>query len=220
MIPAAVSGVLFTSLAAAVGRGDQSSASRHIQDATRLSLGMLVPAWVLLSVDSSSVMALLFGSAYADGGILLSLLCLAFLFSALLDLWLHAISADGSVAISALVTASLVPVLWLANRYMIEAGGAIGAARATVAVFSLGALLAAGLTARKFGKVVKWLSVLRIGAAGVTIWFIGSLLPPAGPWVVAKLAVLGLVYLAVLGLSGEITKQEIVSLVQGTLGTK
>lgn len=210
LVPATVSGVLFSSLSWAIAHADRSLVQRHVRDAGRLALGVLTAAWVLLAVDSSSVMSLLFGREYAGGGGILTILTLAFAFSALSDVWLVGLSADGKIKISAMWALGLLPVVFLANRLLIPLAGAEGAAAGSACVFGLGAAIAAILVYRNYKALLDPRSTARILGCGAVVWVVGDLLPPAGPWVLLKLAALGLLYLGLLRACGEITKDDLV----------
>lgn len=205
MVPSAVSGVLYASLVWALATSRLDLATRYVQGAVRFALILLVPACVLLAVDSSSVMDLLFGARFAGGGPILALLCVAFGMVAVLDVLLNATMASGGLRRSAWLLVALIPVLYVANALAIPRAGATGAAAASAAVLTLGAAVSLYMTYRRIGAPARLATVLRIAAAGFVIGIAAWLLPVTGSWLVVKLGVLGLVYLGLLWAMGEIT---------------
>ena len=115
LVPATVSGVLYASLIAAISRSERELAIRYVQGAVRFALVLTVPACVLLAVDASPVMSLLFGPEYAHGGRILALLCVAFGMVALLDVLFNALMASGGLGRSVAVLVGLIPILFVLN---------------------------------------------------------------------------------------------------------
>ena len=119
MVPSTVSVVLYASLIRAIATSQQDLATRYVQGAVRFALILIVPACVLLAVDGSPVMELLFGPTYAAGGRILALLCVAFGMVAMLDVLFNALMANGGLRRSAGMLTALIPVLYLANTILI-----------------------------------------------------------------------------------------------------
>ena len=205
MVPSAVSGVLYASLVWALATSRHDLATKYVQGAVRFALILIMPACVLLAVDSGPIMELLFGSSYAEGAEILAFLCIAFGMVAILDVLLNATMASGGLRRSAWLLATLIPVLYAANAFAIPRAGAAGAAGASAAVLTLGAVASLFMTYRRIGAPARLATVLRVVTAGVVIGIAAWLLPVAGSWLVVKLGVLGLVYLGLLWAMGEIT---------------
>ena len=212
MVPAALSSALFATLAWATAQRDRDLSRHHINEASRLSIGMLAPGCLILYVNAPEILALVFGREYAAGGSILGMLCLAFAFSALMDLWLNAISADGKFIIRAIIVVGLVPALYLTNEFFIPTEGAFGAAIASAIVLSIGAAIAGLLTLRKYGSLVPVVTLTRVLFGGAAIWILGRLFPGSGLWVLAAIAGQSIAYLLVLWITGELTKRDLAAL--------
>jgi stage V sporulation protein B len=208
MVPSSVSGVLYASLVWAVAASRPDLARKYVQGAVRFAMILIVPACVLLVVDASPVMGLLFGPEYAEGGRILAMLCLAFAMVALLDVLFNALMASGGRALSAGVLLGLMPVLYALNLFWIPRAGAFGAAAASAVVLAVGAVISLGMTYRRLGAPVQLRTVLRVSAAGIMIGVIAMLVPLDGYLLVFKHAALGALYLAVLWLTREISAQD------------
>lgn len=208
MVPSTVSVVLYASLVRAIATGQREMAMRYVQGAMRFAVVLTVPACVLLVVDASSVMTLLFGPAFSGGGRTLAMLCVAFSMVALLDVLLNALMAAGGLIRSAGVLAALIPVLYFLNTAWIPESGATGAAAASAVVLALGAAVSLGMTYSAFGAPLKAWTVLRVAGAGIAIGLLSALMPVSGIWLVVKLGALGLAYLALLWVTGELTVQD------------
>jgi hypothetical protein len=112
------------------------------------------------------------------------MLCIAFAMVALLDVLCNALMASGGLVLSAGILAGLAPVLHVLNVAWIPRAGA-------------------------FGAPVLWRTVLRVGAAGIVIGAISMLVLAAELWLLIKLGVPGVLYLALLWVNGEITIQDV-----------
>ena len=148
MVPSTVSGVLFASLAWAIATSQQDLVRKYVEGAVRFALIVTLPACVVLWIDASPILDLLYGDKYAGGGQILAVLCVTFALVAIIDVLFHGLMAAGRFALSAGVLVALVPVLYVANVVLIPRAGAVGAAAASMLVLSLGALTAAGLAWR------------------------------------------------------------------------
>jgi stage V sporulation protein B len=209
MVPSTVSVVLYASLIRIMSTSEHHLATKYVQGAVRFAVVLIVPACVLLAVDASAVMTLLFGPEFAAGGRILAMLCVTFSMVALLDVFLNALMASGGLARSAGVLAVLVPVLYALNALWIPDAGAVGAAAASVVVLTVGAAISLGMIYKRLGPPLKIWTLLRVGGAGIVIGVICAVFPAAGFWLVVKLGALGLTYLALLWGMGELTVQDL-----------
>lgn len=209
VVPSAVSVVLYPSLIQALSTSRHDLATKYVQGAVRFAFILVVPACVLLAVDASDVMALLFGSEFAPGGRVLSLLCVAFSLVALLDVLLNALMAAGGLLRSVAVLALLIPVLYVLNALWIPEAGAVGAAAASAVSLAMGVAASVAFTYRRFGSPLPAGTLARVAGASVVVGTISMLVPAAGIWLLMKLAVLGVAYIALLRAIGEITTRDL-----------
>ena len=209
VIPTTTSGVLFVSLARALANSRPDLVAKYIQEAGRFALLTLLPACVLLWIDAEPVMVLLYGAEYAAGGEILGVLAFAVFAVALFDLHFHALMARGLQVLAALSLVALLPVQYYLTWLWIPKAGVLGAALASLATYSLGAVIAGALAWHYFRHLLKWAVVLRIMAASAIVGAISLLLPATGLLVVVKLAALMLVYLALLFAGRELNRHDL-----------
>lgn len=209
VVPTTTSGVLFVALARALANSRPDLVSKYVQEAGRFALVTLLPVCVLLWIDGEQVILFLYGADYAGGGRILSVLCFAIGAVALLDIHFHALMARGLQVLAAVSLAALLPVQYVLNRIWIAHSGAEGAAFASLVTFSIGAVIAAALTYRYFGKLMKWATLFRVVAASLVVGAISLLTPASGFLIVVKLGGLMLAYLAMLFLSRELATHDL-----------
>ncbi|RKY18996.1 MAG: hypothetical protein DRQ55_11845 [Planctomycetota bacterium] len=119
------------------------------------------------------------------------------------------ITAQGRAGTSLLIM-SLTLVLGLVfTRSLVESHGPVGAAAGSAAAWTLGLVAASIVLARRFGAFVPGASVVRIALACGALWLVSIALPGEGLMLLAKDSLLGLVYLAVILLTREVTPAEI-----------
>jgi stage V sporulation protein B len=204
VIPATTSGVLFVSLSWALANARQDLVAKYIHEAGRFALITLVPVCVVLAVDAAAVMRLLFGADYAAGGVLLGWLCAAFGAVAFLDIYFFVLMARGLTGRAVAVAVGLIPVLYCTNALWIPRFGVLGAAMASTVVLSLGALVFSAMVRAEFGYLLPWRTILRVGIGGSLVGLLAAVWPAGGITLIAKVAALGMVYLASLFLLREL----------------
>lgn len=208
VIPGAQAGVLFTSVAWAVGSRDTARVRHHIQDATRFAVIIAAGAWVILGLDASEVLSVLFSSAYVDGQRFLPFLLAGFGLFALLDVFANSLMAAGHRWFVAGVLAATVPLVWLSNYLLIPRLGPIGAATSMLLGMIIGAGLTGAMAYRRFGSLVSFSTLVRVLVATAVVGLVSVAIQVQGPLVLVKLALLGGLYLFVLHLLGEITGKD------------
>jgi O-antigen/teichoic acid export membrane protein len=209
MVPSTVSGVLFASLAWAISSSRPELARKYFQEAVRFALIVTAPACVVLTMDASAVLELLYGEDYVAGGPILAALCVAFALVALLDVLFHGLMAHGRFALSAAILIALVPVLFALNSVLIPWAGAVGAAVASMIAMSLGAAAGGALAWRNLTAPLSLRTFARIGFACVVVGFACAQVSVGGGWLVAKMSGLAVFYLAILWVTGEISTKDL-----------
>jgi O-antigen/teichoic acid export membrane protein len=209
VIPTVQSGVLFASLAWALAAGDKAGVRRHIQEASRFALIAAAGALVMLAPDASVLMGTIFSSAYAPGGRFLEFQLVAFGMYGLLDAYAHTLVVSGRQWLAAGILLALLPFAWLSNILLIPRVGPVGAAMSLALGLTTGVVIMGALTWRRFGALIRLATLLRIGLAAGIATILGELVPVRGIWVVAKIGVLGAVYLGLLVLTREVTAADL-----------
>ena len=209
IVPIAVGDVLFPSLTWALAQNEKHLAQRHVREATRFALIILLPACLLLGQNAEGVMTLLFSDAYASGGTYLRILLMATTFLAFLNLLaINALPAAGKYNQSVGLELSLIPISMIFYFLFVPQFGAVGAAASLLLVIFLGTTVAAFFAYRQFGSLISLSTVARVIAATAVMALVGHLLPGTGLWLLPKFAGLLSLYILVLGLLKELTHED------------
>jgi O-antigen/teichoic acid export membrane protein len=208
VVPGAQAGVLFASIAWALAAHDTARVRRHIHDATRFTLIIGAAAFVILSLDASEILSLLFSRPYMEGGRFLPLQLAGFCFFGLLDAFAHVLMAVGRRWFVAAVLIATVPLVWLSNYLLIPRIGPMGAATSMVMGLALACCLIGAMVYRHFGSLVQIAMLLRVLVATSVVGLMSAAIVVQGPMLLLKLPLLGISYLLVLYFIGEITEKD------------
>lgn len=212
IVPIAVGDVLFPSLSWALAQKEEWLAQRHIQAATRFTLIVLFPACVLLGQHAEGVMTLLYSEVYASGGTYLRLLLIATMLFAFLNIFIiNALPAAGKYHQSVGLELSLIPVASLLYFLFIPGFGAVGAAASFALIVLLGTTIAAFFAYRRFGSLIRLSAVGRVIMATTVMALVGYYLPGFGLWLLPKFALLLSLYVLLLALSKEVTREDLMA---------
>jgi O-antigen/teichoic acid export membrane protein len=199
-------------MSGALARGDHGLARRYVGEASRFLLIALLPVWVLGALDATPIMSFVFSDEYAAGGPALALLLGAFCLFAVLDTHLHAMIADGR---NYLVMGGLFAIMGLAlglNALWIPVHAGQGAAWALLVSLGAGALAAVLWSSRRFGSLVRFVTVLRVAVAVLIAVTASLALHVSGWWLIPKLGGLLLLYGLVLVALRELGPRELAPL--------
>jgi O-antigen/teichoic acid export membrane protein len=209
IVPTVQAGVLFTSVAWASSSGEVRRAVPHIREAMRFALVVATAACIILGMNGGAVLALLFSAPYAAGERFLVLQLAGFGLFALLDVLVNALMASGRHRTVAAVLTLLVPFTLMSNYLLIQRLGPIGAAVSLVAGVAIGTAVTAALVRTHFGAFVPWRTVARVASAGAAVALASAVIEVDGALVLLKLALLGVLYLAVLVLLRELSWRDV-----------
>ncbi len=208
VIPMVQSGVLLASVAWALAADDREGARRHMLEASRFALILAAAACAIVGGCASSLMGFLYSSAYASGGIYLVLQLLAFSFFAIMDTFAHALMAAGRQRGTALTLVAFIPLVAASNFLLIPRIGPVGAAISLLVGMAGVTVVVSIMVWRQFGFPFDGGTVARVAAAAAAVAIASAWIPSPGALILVKMAALGVVYLAVLWLLGEITRAD------------
>ncbi len=171
---------------------------------------LAVPACVIVGLSASSLLGVVYSSAYRAGAAFLVLQLVAFLWFGLLDIFAHVLMAAGRERTAAAVLVGVIPLVLVANVLLIPAVGPIGAATSLMLGTLLAAALLGGLVWRDFGAPVAAKTFGRIALAAGLVAIPAAMWDVEGPLVLAKITALGGVYLGLLWVTGEISRKDFV----------
>jgi O-antigen/teichoic acid export membrane protein len=106
------------------------------------------------------------------------------------------------------VLLGVIPVVVLANRLLIPKFGGVGAAAALVLGVALALVVVGGLAYRRYGALVQPRTLGRVALAAGAVAALAAAIPAPGALLFVKLAALGVLYLGILAVTGEITRAD------------
>jgi len=209
---------VFPKVSEAAARGDLISARAASVDAMRALLIVFVPISCLTAACAPEILAFLFSPAYAGAAPALGVLAAVTPLAAWLLLCSRLIGAADRPGISLIVIAGLLVLSAGLNWLLISGWGMMGAACASLAVFGVGAAVSTMIVHHLLGANPPLATAARCLAAGAATCALAARWPVSGPMILLKLAVLVLLFGALLVALGEIRRRELRRLVAGVLG--
>jgi O-antigen/teichoic acid export membrane protein len=216
-----VSAALLPSIAAALGTGDRAAAERALEGAMRFMLMVVMPACVLVALNARPLVALLFSSAYADGGRYLAVLVLAqgFFLTFYLALGIALIGA-GRSGIAGILALVVVPVAIVIDVLLVLALGAMGAAIGALVATGVAALVAAIMVHRLVGPLGHLSTLLRVALVTAIVAVPSILIHAEGLLLLVELAILGLIGLGLFFALGVVRMADLEPFLPASLASR
>jgi O-antigen/teichoic acid export membrane protein len=217
----AVAAVLLPSVSQANARNDQVLVERYINQALRFFLITYMPVLFVLAAHREELMLLVYGSEFKGGGMLLPILVVAHGFWALHAILSSVLIALGRVGDIALVSAAAIAPACTIFAVAIHFHGAFGAAVVSALVPATLCAIFGLFIRAQIGPFLVWRSVARIGSASLLMYASSILLADEFMGFI-PLQVTGVisvwVYVAVLFVSGEVTREDFATVFSRKLG--
>ncbi len=175
----------------------------YIRKANRLLLLVVLPAFILIGLNSAEVLSLIYGQQYINGAAALRWLMLAFCMLAIFMIHKTIITGCGFPKISSALTLLLLPLSIALMTILIPIFGLEGAAMSSTVTFFVGMVLSTIIIFVKFGVGFEIHSTVRILGAAAVLLMVDSLLTKTAMPIVPRLLLGGLTYLIVLRIFGE-----------------
>lgn len=202
--------VLLPSVAALTRPGEShDKAVGFIRDALRYLIALILPSVVLASATSKELIILFFSASYAPAAPVLTVLMIGLGALSFYLLLANIVAGAGKAHVALYITGAMIGISAIVGTITIPAFGAVGAAWQTTVASLTGLAALAIYTFRTFKIPYPIQSTLHIIIASAImvaptyIWKASSLMLPI------QYAVLGLVYIAMLWILGEVTKKDI-----------
>ena len=206
--------VIFPLISKATFGKDIETARRYIRQTFRTSLVLVAALCVVLLSNAEPLVDLLFGHAYTVGAEALVILLCATVLYALLFVGNTIITGAGSAR-----TALVIGLVTLAANMGAVAGllsvsgpwkSALDAAAWGGALsLGLGFVLCMGTIALRFKTLIPVMTLVRVVGLSIALWFAAPHLPSGGPiLLIVRMAVIGILFLVGLWLTGEVTKED------------
>ena len=198
--------LVFPLIAKAHGDADREAAGLYVRAALRVCLVLVLGAAAVLVSGTGEVMALVYGRAYATAGPLLATPCWGYAALAILGILLTVLNGAGRPMGSLALMAATIVAQASLNLWLIPAWGASGAAVATTVGMTAGMLVAILAVSRAFGAVLDIRTVVRTALAAAITIVVGRAIAATGVWIVFEAAGLGVLYLLLLAVLGELRR--------------
>lgn len=209
--------VVFPLVSRATASGDTDAAKVHIGNALRFSVILLFGLAAPIAGAAEGLIRLAYGAKFLPGASTLSVLVFGQLSLALFVIIATTLSGAGRPGLSAAIGMVALVVMLAANRYLVRWVG-IGDHTLTTAALatSLGPLLAVVLSAvvlkQLFTVSLPFLTLLRSALAAGAGFLAGRLVPQQHALLApVAMAAAGIVYVALLALTGELKKSDFAS---------
>jgi O-antigen/teichoic acid export membrane protein len=200
----AMSAVLLTSIASAMGAGDRAVVQRTLQGSMRFVLIVLLPGCALMAVNAREILVLLFSADYAPAAPLLTLLAFAQgLFLTLFLTLVAVLIGAGRAGVASVIALGVLPLAVVLDAALVRAFDAPGAALGALLSCAAAATTAGLMVQRHVGALLPAGLVGIIVAAGASVT-VSAVIRAEGPWLVGELGGVGLLYLTLLAASGLI----------------
>jgi O-antigen/teichoic acid export membrane protein len=182
---------------------------------------VLAPLPFILSAAAEQILALTFGHGYLLAAPAFRVLTFCFVFMVLHDVLTTLIAALDRPRWSMTLSLCLLPVQLFLTYQWISTGGLVGVALATTASWALGALIGCVYLLRGgYLALPKWTTLLKIGIASLSSYYVALWGAPSGLWLLAFCPLIYFLYLGLLKLMGEFSNGEVQMLVATFLPAK
>lgn len=200
---------LTPSVSRATAAKDQEKVRTYIRQSVRYLLLVLFPLTALIAATSYNLLDLFYSSEYTSAAGVLSILVVASAFLALFSVFCSIVTGSGDPKMEMYWSLGLFVALAGLNLWLIPQQGMIGSAWASL-ITALGATIISGwYVYKKFNAVMELGSFLRIVTASVLLFLLASVWQYSGPGLLINYLALGLFYVLLMYLWGEIGEEEV-----------
>lgn len=205
---------IFPSISAALAAGDRPLARTLSAQAMRFLMLAFVPICLITASCAREIIVFVFSSRYGQASASLVVLVAAIFLSGQMHLALGLLAGADRPGHGFAIVAAAAAAGLAANLLLIPRLGIVGAAVASLIAFSVGAVAGTALVYVLLGALPPIGTAVRSGLAGGVAYGLGRLWPAAGWLVVGKIALLSLLYVAVLLLLRELSRKDVAAMRQ------
>ncbi len=202
--------VLLPAISEAVTKNKPEQTKRLIKESMRYVFMCLIPLCILMSVTSKNLVALFYQARYLPAATPLSILVFGSAFLTIFFILATVLMGAGNPKLPMMVVILLVFIDFILNLVLIPQYSLAGAAIATTLTSIIGAIILSSAVVIRFGMFTSLKSLMKILLASLVVYVIASLIPTINKFLLpAEYALLAMVYLGVLLLLKEVTKEDI-----------
>ena len=207
-----LSGTVLPAVSADLQANNTEKARKIIKEAIRFLILAAAPICVLTTQHAESIITLLFRTEYLPGSQILKILIWGMASLSLFSLLTTVINAENRPKISLIITTFCVVLDSILNLITVPKYGAMGGAFSTTVSISLGVIVTLFYIYKRFHVGLAWISILRIGFAAISIWFVSRQIRMEGTEFIGMMLVQLLIYSGILIITREIRWKDITSL--------
>jgi len=212
----AITVVIFPLVSKVVAQGDPERTRAYVSQALRFTLIVAGFLAVVFSANAPAVLAIIFPKGFATDATPLRFLAFAQLSFALLMICTTVVSGSGRPTVSVVLVAIALGASFVLNRLAIPHWGLLGAAVATLLAVGAGAGIGMAYVWRRFSARIPTGSALRVLGIMAVCWAVSYPLDLDGKLLdLAECVGLGVLYLALVFVTRELTPREILALRRG-----
>ncbi|MFL6213478.1 MAG: lipopolysaccharide biosynthesis protein [Blastocatellia bacterium] len=202
--------VVFPLVSQAAFADDHRRTQTYIANTVRYTLMIMALLATLFSANAASVLRIVYPDSYQAGSGALAFVAFGMLAFGMIYVLTTIITASGRPTVSLMIGVVTLLVSAALNALLIPRLGLTGAGLATTMAMFVGAGIGGAYLLTKFGALIPPLSLARITACSAAVYALSLTYAPASKvLVIAKLAALGLLYIAGLIVSREVGRDEL-----------
>ena len=206
----AVTFVVFPLVSQATFADDRARTRAYVANTVRYTLMIMALLATLFSANAAAVLRVVYPDPYQAGSGALAFVAFGMLAFGLIYVLTTIISASGRPTVSLMIGIVTLVASAALNALLIPRLGLTGAGLATTLAMFAGAGVGGAYLLTKFGALIPPLSLARIVACSAAVYALSLAYAPASKvLIVAKLAVLGLLYVVALIVSREVGRDEL-----------
>jgi O-antigen/teichoic acid export membrane protein len=199
---------MLPSISSAIASRNDKLVKKYINKAMRYTMLLLFPFTVLISVFSEQIINLLYSSRYAAAAPILKYLVFGFGFISLYMILCSVLMGAGKPKQVVFFSSLMFVLIFLLNLWLIPKYSLFGAVIATCLTGLIGLMLISSYVYFKYKALVNFVSFLKISAASVLMYFLGSFLKVEGLVFIIFAGLLGILYFLILYLVKEINEED------------
>jgi O-antigen/teichoic acid export membrane protein len=205
----ALAGALYPAVSSAYSSGDMAVLRDYVWKANRLLLQVVLPVFIVVSLNSKGILGLIYGEKYLAAAPALVWLVLAFCMLAMFIVHRSIIIGCGFPMTASVMTLILLPVCIVLQLTLTPAYGLVGAATASAITFGTAVVGSTAVIYVKFKAGFNMKSTIRIFLAAFIVFASNLGLTKLGVTLIPKLVAIGIMYLVTLRIFGELQPDQI-----------
>ncbi len=192
----------------ATSTGNKVLVQKYISQSLRSLFLILMPATVLIAASSSALLHFLYSASYTAAAPLLSILIVGSAFLTVFTTLTSITTGGGKPWIEMVLSIILMVILAITNFIFIPLYGLIGSSYAVLITSLLACVCIAIIVYCKYGTLGRFMSYFRVISVSIFLFYLARWWNASGWFLLIEYAILGVLYLLLLFLFGELQKED------------